>query len=302
MNEKRAAILGCGYVGLALCRRLTREGWEVRATTRTPERYPEIEAAGGYPVFAEVMEPDTLRSLAAWQPSVVFDLVRPQPIGADRYTIWGTQNVAAAFAEVPLDALVYLSSTSVYGRRGGEWTDEHTEADPVSALGEARLESERVYLEQFEATGLPARICRVPGIYGPGRTLRQRLETGAYRRLDDEKRWVSRIHVDDLVDGLIAAWRKGEPGEVYLLCDDEPVSGKEYAELTASLLALPLPPTIDRDDIRHELHTSAFERRIADRRCSNRRMREELGVIPRYPSVREGLPSALRAEGAILSE
>jgi nucleoside-diphosphate-sugar epimerase len=299
VDEQRAVIMGCGYVGLQLARRLVREGLSVRATTRTPERYPEIEATGAQPVFAEVMEPGTLRALAEWEPHVVFDLVRPQTIGPERYTVWGTMNIAATFAERPPEAVVYLSSTSVYGRREGEWTDETTELNPTSPLGEARAESERVYREIHREHGFPVRICRAPGIYGPGRTLRQRLESGAYRRLDDETLWVSRIHVEDLVDGLIAAWRRGTSGEVYLLCDDEPVTSEEYAQLTASLLAIPLPPVIDREDIRHDLSTSAFERRIADRRCSNRRMREELGVVPRYPSVREGLPSALRAEGAI---
>jgi nucleoside-diphosphate-sugar epimerase len=299
VSQQRAVIVGCGYVGLFLARRLVSDGVEVRATTRTPERYPEIEEAGAQPVFAEVMEPGTLVSLAAWQPHVVFDLVRPQAIGPERYSVWGTMNVASAFAEEPPEAVVYLSSTSVYGRRDGGWTDERSELAPTSPLGEARMESERVYQQIHREHHFPVRICRAPGIYGPGRTLRQRLESGAYRRLDDEKLWVSRIHVEDLVDGLIAAWRKGKAGEVYLLCDDEPVTSEEYAQLTASLLALPLPPAVDREDIRHDLGTSAFERRVGDRRCSNRRMREELGVIPRYPSVREGLPSALRAEGAI---
>lgn len=299
MSQQRAVIVGCGYVGLYLARRLVRDGIDVRASTRTPERYPEIEETGAQPVFAEVMEPDTLLGLAAWEPHVVFDLVRPQAIGPERYSVWGSMNVASAFAEYPLEALVYLSSTSVYGRRDGSWTDETSELSPTSPLGEARMESEKVYQQIHREHGFPMRICRAPGIYGPGRTLRQRLESGAYRRVGEEEHWVSRIHVEDLVEGLIAAWKKGKAGEVYLLCDDEPVTGEEYARITASLLALPLPPSVGREEIRQELSASSFERRIADRRCSNRRMREELGVIPRYPSVREGLPSALRAEGAI---
>jgi nucleoside-diphosphate-sugar epimerase len=299
VSKQRAVIVGCGYVGLHLARRLVEDGVDVRATTRTPERYPEIEATGAQPVFAEVMEPGTLVGLSAWEPHVVFDLVRPQPIAPERYSVWGTMNVASSFAEHPLEALVYLSSTSVYGRRGGEWTDESTEVAPSSPLGEARAESERVYQEIHHEHGFPVRICRAPGIYGPGRTLRQRLESGAYRPIDDEQLWVSRIHVDDLVEGLIAAWKRGRAGEVYLLCDDEPVTSDEYAQITAALLALPLPPAVGREEVRRDLGESAFERRVGDRRCSNRRMREELGVIPRYPSVREGLPSALRAEGAI---
>ena len=299
MTGRRAVILGCGYVGMALARTLTRSGVEVTATTRSRERFPELESAGATPVVADVTSPATLLPLLEWEPHVVFDLVRPQRVGEDRYTTWGTSNVAESFVRLPLEALVYLSSTSVYGRRHGEQTDETTELDPVSPVGRARAASEQIYLQMHEEQGLPVRICRVPGIYGPGRTLRQRLESGAYRRLDDDELWISRIHVDDLAEGLVAAWRKGVAGRTYLLCDDEPVTGKEYAELTASLLSLPLPPALSREDIRQEMSSSAFERRISARRCSNRRMREELGVIPRYPSVRVGVAAALRAEGAI---
>jgi nucleoside-diphosphate-sugar epimerase len=299
LSQKTALILGCGYVVLALARSLVESGVAVTGTTRSRERVGEIEAAGATPALADATDPGTLRPLVQIRPDVVFDLVRPQQIDENRYTTWGTQNIASTFIELPLEAFVYLSSTSVYGRRSGEWTDETTEVNPSSPVGQARVEAERIYLKFFSEKGLPVRICRVPGIYGPGRTLRQRLESGAYRRLDDEGLWVSRIHVDDLAAGLIAAWKQGRPGETYILCDDEPVTGQDYAELTASLLSLPLPPTVDREDIRHELSRDGFERRISARRCSNRRMREELGVTLRYPTVREGVPAALRAEGAL---
>jgi nucleoside-diphosphate-sugar epimerase len=299
LNGKRVAILGCGYVGMALSRVLEREGAEVVGTTRQTSRLDEIEATGARAILVDAMEPGSLKQVEEWEPHVVFDMIRPQQIGEDRYTTWGTRNIAHAFLGSPLEALIYVSSTSVYGRRSGEWTDEETPANPSSPIGAARVESENLYLEAHRAGALPIRICRVPGIYGPGRTLRQRLESGAYRRLNDHEMWVSRIHVEDLAEALAAAWMRGADGQIYLLCDDEPVSGQEYAELTASLLALPLPPTVEREDIRQELTSSAFERRVAARRCSNRRMREELCVTPRFPSVREGIPASLRSEGAI---
>lgn len=299
MSSERALILGCGYVGLVLARSLARQGIEVMGTTRNVDRLAEIERTGAHARLADVMDPATLRLLADFDPHVVFDLVRPQTIDADRYTSWGTQNIASTFSGSSLEAMIYVSSTSVYGRRSGEWTDEATEVNPISPLARARVEAEQVYFERYRESGLPVRICRVPGIYGPGRTLRQRLETGAYRRMDDEKLWVSRIHVEDLATGLIAAWRKGAAGEIYLLCDDEPITGQEYTELTAQLLSLPLPPTVTREDIRQELSSDAFERRISSRRCSNRRMREELGVELIYPTVREGIPASLRQEGVL---
>lgn len=299
MRGKKALILGCGYVGLALTRALRAHGTEVVATTRSRDRFGELEAAGATPTLADVMDPATLRPLAVLGPDVVFDLVRPQRIDEERYTSWGTRNIVSIFGHADVEALVYLSSTSVYGRRGGELTDETTAVNPSSPVGHARVEAERIYLESYAERGTPVRICRVPGIYGPHRTLRERLETGAYRRLDDEKLWVSRIHVDDLAEGLVAAWEKGRSGEIYVLCDDEPTTGQEYAEFTASLLSLPMPPTIERDDIRAELSRDRFERRIASRRCSNRRMREDLHVELKYPTIREGIPASLQAEGAL---
>lgn len=302
MNETRALILGCGYVGGRLARALAAEGIAVLATTRTAARAAEVEATGAHHAVADVMEPASLAPLVEWRPNVVFDLVRPQEIGPDEYSSWGARNVAGAFSGQPLQAIVYLSSTSVYGRRNGEETDEETPVEPTSPLGRARAACERAYLELHERDGLPARICRAPGIYGPGRTLRERLETGAYRRVDDDDRWVSRIHVDDLVAGVIAAWRRGRDGRVYLLADDEPVTSQEYAELTAKLLGLTLPPTTGRADIRDELNVSQFERRMSSRRCRNRRMHDELGIDLRFPSVREGVPAALLSEGAITED
>jgi nucleoside-diphosphate-sugar epimerase len=299
LTGTRALVLGCGYVGGRLARRLADAGVEVTGTTRTPERFAEIEAAGARPALADTMRPATLLPLLGAAPDVVFDLVRPLKTGADAYTVENTRNVVGALVSRPPAAVVYVSSTSVYGRRGGEWTDEETPVDPVSPAGVSRAAAERLYLDAYERDGLPVRVCRVPGIYGPGRTLRERLETGAYLRVDDERHFVSRIHVDDLVGGLIGAWQRGQPGRVYLLSDDRPVTAADYAELTAGLLGIPLPPAVTRDDIRHDLTASAFERRTADRRCSNRRMREELGVIPIYPSVAEGVPAALQEEGAL---
>lgn len=299
MNDPTALVLGCGYVGLNLTRALRRRNIRVIATTRSEDRLAAIEEAGAEPFIADVTDPSSLKGLVAMAPNVVFDLVRPQRLDANRYTTWGTQNVANAFSGGGVEALVYLSSTSVYGRRSGDLTDEETEVAPVSPVGRARVESERIYLDHYARNRLPVRICRVPGIYGPGRTLRQRLESGAYRRLDEGSLWISRIHVEDLAQALIAAWLRGRDGRIYLICDDEPTTDHEYAELTADLLSLPLPPTVNREDIRHEIGEDAFERRVSSRRCVNTRMRVELGVELQYPTIRNGVPAALRAEGAI---
>jgi nucleoside-diphosphate-sugar epimerase len=299
MTNKHALVLGYGYVGTRLVRALLEVGVRVTATTASDDRLAGIEAAGARGFRADPLEPATLKPLSELGADVVFDLIRPQQLSPDRFTVWGTRNLAAMLAERPPEAVVYLSSTTVYDTRETGWIDESTKIHPSSAFGKARAEAERIYLDLHRERGFPVRICRAPAVYGPNRTLRPRLEGGAYSRQDDEEQWVSRIHVDDLVAGLIASWKRGRSGEVYLLCDDEPVTGRAYAELTAELLALPVPPPLPREDIRQELATGGYERRSPAGRYQNVRMRAELGVELRYPTVREGVPASLREEGVI---
>jgi len=299
MNQPHALVLGFGYVGARLVRALLADGVRVTATSARDDRLEAIEAAGAHAVRVDPLEPATLRAIASLHVDLAFDLVRPQQIAVDRFTVWGTRNLAGTLAESEPRSVVYLSSTAVYDGRESGVIDERTEVHPTSPFGQARAEAERIYLDLHSDRGLPVRICRAPMVYGPNRTLRSRLEGGAYSRQDDDEKCVSRIHVDDLVAGLIAAARRGTAGTVYLLSDDEPVSGREYAELTADLLAVPVPPPLPREDIRQEAGSAGYERRTAEGRCSNRRMREELGVALRYPTVREGVPASLREEGAI---
>ena len=299
MKGREAVILGCGYVGLRLARLLADAGYRVTGTTRDPDRFNEIRAAGARPVLMEAEEPESISPLAELAPAIVFDTVRPQRRTGDDYSIRATENLAAAFSGVGLEAYVHLSATSVYGRRSGAWTDEETPPDPVSPVGKARLRMERHLLALSDTGVLPVRICRVPGIYGPGRTLRSRLESGRYTLVEGVDQWVSRIHVDDLAAAVVAAATRGRDGRIYLLADDEPTLARDYARLTARLLRLPEPGSRDPASLREELSSSGFERRVSARRCRNRRMREELGVELRYPTVREGVPAALREEGAL---
>ena len=102
MTRTRAVILGCGYVGCALAKRLLQDDVEVMGTTRSADRLAALESVGILPAVVDVTAPETLRKVVAWRPDVVFDLVRPQRLDDDRYTRWGTRNVAEAFAHAPL--------------------------------------------------------------------------------------------------------------------------------------------------------------------------------------------------------
>ncbi len=286
---KRVLIVGCGYSGRRLGARLLKSGCRVAGTTRSEERAAFLELAGIDPLVTDLQAPETSASLAEVDAEVVFYLAPPQGRGEE------TQ-VLKALAGSNLEAFVYASSTSVYGDRGGGWVDETTEVNPVSVAGKERRLAEETVVEVGEALGIATRICRITGIYGPGRTLRRSLESERYKLIRGNDTWVSRIHVDDLVHGLLAAWQRGRDRRVYNLVDAEPHRASEFADLAAKLHGLPQPEWIGEEEARRTYGEAQLRRKVDSKRVRSVRLGVELGVELEYPNYRIGLPAAIAEE------
>lgn len=293
----RALIAGCGYTGLRLAARLLSDGLEVVGTVCTPANISRLEGAGITPLLVDADDSDSTLGLERVAPDVCFFLIPPAPLAEDAASA-RLSRVMEALRRAPLECFVYASSTAVYGDRGDETVSESDLPRPDSAKGKARLAAERTVLELGWRLDSRPRVARIAGIYGPGRTLGPAIREGRYQLIAGRESWSSRIHVDDLVTALIAVWRAGASGRLYNLCDDQPHRSSEYARLTASLLGLDLLE-ISEEGARSLYPADRLARVLASRKVSNRRIREELGVRPRYPSFREGLPAALREEGSI---
>lgn len=288
-----ALVLGCGYTGERLALRLLEEGHRVTGSTRSRERAEELRSRGIEPVRLEVSDPESVRELSGLAPDVVFYLVPPLRDADQPGREVG--DVIDALGRAPLDCFVYVSSTSVYGDRGGDRVDETDEPRPDSATGRARLATERTVLEKGWSRDARPRIARVAGIYGPGRTLRQRILEGRYRVVEGGDAVTNRIHVDDLVTGLRAVWRRGRDGRIYNLADGSPLPSAEFARITARFLGAELP-SISLEEARERYSRGRLARKLGSKRVDSRRLREELGVELEHPGVREGLPAALREE------
>lgn len=291
----RILVLGCGYTGERLGLRLLAEGHEVHGTTRSRERAAALAAAGIRPLRLDAGRPGDIRRAAETAPELAFHLIPPPgrepPRPPDRDP---AADLLAAIPAPRLRCFVYVGSTSVYGDRGGEWVDETTPPRPDSPLGGARLAAEEAVRRVAEERhGGRARFARVAGIYGPGRTLAESIREGRYHVLEDAPAWSNRIHVDDLVEALRAIALRGRDGEVYNLADGRPHRSAEYAHLVAGLIGAE-PATITEREARERYGADRLARKLSSKRVSSRKMREELGVEPRYPDIRAGVPAALR--------
>lgn len=265
-------VVGCGYVGMALARRLAAEGRVVAITRRdaaaaqrAADELDQLSPAGSPRVRAAQV--DLARPIADFASgSIVVCLAPPGPepereIG---HLVQASQGCR----------LVYVSSTGVYAPGGGAWVDERWPIEPVTAAGRARASAER-------ALPPDAAVLRVAGIYGPGRGLAARLAAGTYRIIGDGSAHVSRIHVDDLVEAIVRAGSGQLAGPVNV-ADDDPAPIGELADLLAVRLGVALPPRIAAADVDPEVAGML----TADRRIANWRMKRELGVVLRHPSFR----------------
>jgi nucleoside-diphosphate-sugar epimerase len=275
-------ILGCGYTGTQLARTLVARP-ELAAAVTVTRRDAEVARALGAALgargeradLAELGRPGGLE-LPDGAIIVCTAPPGPGPAGEIRALLAAARHAAR---------IVYVSSTGVYGPGGGAWVDESWPIAPVTQSGRARAAAEAALAEST----VPWVALRAAGIYGPGRGLAERIRAGAYRVIGDGQSHVSRIHVVDLVAAIVAAAASTLTGAVNA-ADDDPAPIGEVADQIAARLGVSSPPRVPVEAVSPEVAGML----TADRRITNRRLREELGVALRYPSWRVALDEELR--------
>lgn len=288
MSTGHLLIVGYGYTGAALARRLVPQGWQVSGTSRRTNRAEAMRADGVTPLrFGSAGIAEIGRVLGD-----VSHILAAAPPGENGDPLLAAHGGDLA-ASRSLTWLGYLSTTGVYGDAQGGWVDEASPIQPVHERGARRARAEIAWAEMGEETGAAACIFRLPGIYGPGRSAFDQLRAGTAKRLVKAGQVFSRVHVDDIAAALEAALAL-EHGTVLNIADDEPAPPQDVVTHAAALLGVAPPPAEDYESVKARLTPMALEFYSANRRIANGRMKEELGFSPLYPSYREGLAAILR--------
>lgn len=292
-HDKKLFCFGYGYTAEALGRSLLAQGgWRVAGTTRDGERLGDLRAQG---VEAHLFDytrplPDVGKMLAGTTHLLLS--APPDENGSPVFRAHG-----AEIAALPgLEWVGYLSSTAVYGDRGGAWVDENDDVNPTTIRGTRRAIAEHQWCSLYKSCGLPVHAFRLAGIYGPGRSALDSVRAGYSRRIDKPGHAFSRIHVDDIVTVLHASIARPTPGKAYNVADDYPAPSHAVIAYACELLGLPTPPLIPYDAADLAPITRSFYE--DNKRVRNDRIKQELGVRLAYPSYREGLAACLTAERA----
>jgi nucleoside-diphosphate-sugar epimerase len=287
---KRPALLivGCGDVGLRVAR-LLHPRWRLYALSSSPRRFAQLREAGITPLHGDLDRPQTLQRLAGLADALLHLAPPPADGTSDPRT---AQLLAALARRGHVRRIVYGSTTGVYGDRAGAWTDETAPLAPRTGRARRRVDAEARLRWYGRAFGARVSLLRIPGIYAAGRAggdPRERVREGLPVLQSADDVYTNHIHADDLARACVLALHRGAPQRVYHASDDSELKMGDYFDLAADLAGLPRPPRVSREAAQAAMSPMRLSFMSESRRLGNGRLKRELRLVLRYPSVAEGL-------------
>ncbi|RFU46340.1 NAD-dependent epimerase/dehydratase family protein [Paraburkholderia sp. DHOC27] len=331
LRRPRVLIVGCGDVGMR-CVELLRPRARLFALTTQTARCDELRAAGVTPLLGDLDARRSLKRLAGLAPTVLH-LAPPQKTGdVDRRTrtllatlsvrrigparsaarpmgrmrvlraAWMDQIASAIVPDRVVRAqgprapvrIVYASTSGVYGDCGGALVDETRQVRPANPRALRRVSAERQLRKATARGAHTASIARIPGIYADQRLPLARLEKRTPALTDADDVYTNHIHADDLAAILVRMTRLGRPGRVVHACDDSVLKMGAYFDAVADAFGMERPPRITRAQAETQIEPMLLSFMRESRRLVNARLKRELRIRLRYPTVEDYLQSAKR--------
>ena len=291
-RRERVLVVGCGDVGMRAASLLAGRV-RLLALTSSPQRCGALRAAGITPLVGNLDDVASVRRLAGLAQRVLH--LAPPP--SDQGPAWTTDPRTRALVRVlsrraQPRSLVYGSTSGVYGNCGGDWVNETRAVQPHTARATRRVHAEASVRAYGQRTGVACTVLRIPGIYAPDRaggTPRDRLLRGTPVLQTADDVYTNHIHADDLARACVLALWRGSGQRNINVCDDTELKMGDYFDLAADLYGLPRPARLPRHQAQAQLPVMLLSFMSESRRLSNLRMKTELGLALRYPTVREGL-------------
>lgn len=290
--KRTILIVGCGDVARRAIPWLARR-FRVVALIRNREDRFAVRALGARPLVGDLDDRHSLRRLAGIA-DYVLHAAPPAGNGAlDRRTRH-LVSVIRQGKSLP-QGLCYISTTGVYGDCRGAWVDESRPVAPATPRAGRRVDAEEA-LRELATAGVRVSVLRAPGIYARGRLSLERLERGDPVLSAEDDVFTNHIHADDLARAACLALFRGRPGRCYNVVDDSALPMGDYFDLMADTFGLPRPPRVPRTEAAQRLSPMTLSFMGESRRLRNHRLKNELRVRLRYPTVAQGLAAAAQAD------
>ena len=276
-NKKKFLILGCGFSGNFFARTIRRLGYKAFTSSRSENKDPNS--------FIFNSEKDLIPNEKIFDGVThILSCIPPDTNGNDPVLA----SLQSQLQKLSLEWVGYLSTTGVYGNTDGDWVSEINQPNPLQKRSQKRLNCEKEWI----ASGLPVQIFRLPGIYGPGRSTFEAIESKKIRVILKKDQVFSRIHVADITNAIIYLLQNKDSLKFYQIiniADDEPCSQIEVIKYCYELLGLKMPKPILFENAKDQLSPIAQSFWMENRRVSNQLLCKTLGYKLVYKNYKEGL-------------
>jgi nucleoside-diphosphate-sugar epimerase len=289
--SRRLLIVGCGDVVRRALPELTRR-WRVFALVRT--RDPALAAAGVTQVVGDLDRPQTLRRLSGLAQAVLHSAPPPGEGRGDPRTR-RLLSALARRASLPR-TFTYISTTGVYGNCAGDFVPETRPLKAKSPRAQRRVAAESLLRQAGQRGRMRVSLLRAPGIYAADRLPLERLRRGDPVLLPDEDSYTNHIHAEDLGRACVVALERGRANRAYNICDDSDIRMGDWFDALADAFGLPRPPRVTRAEAQTRLSPQLLSFLNESRRLVNARMKRELGLYLRYPTVAAALNEMAAAQ------
>lgn len=308
-TKRKLFIFGLGFSASRAALAFHREGHEIAGTSRTLESAQELTCQHPHqfslsPEKRNVFIFDgshwdlsangdqSVQDALTGTTHIIVSVPTGRVDGQEDPVLFALGEELIATVKPTLQWLAYLSTIGVYGETNGAVVDETAPVQSTVKRSQMRITAEKLWLQ----SALPCHIFRIAGIYGPGRGTITKVRSGSATRIDLPGRLFNRIHVDDIVNILEASAAKPNPGAIYNVADDEPAPAEEVTAYACELLSLPVMPLQSWEEVEKTMSAMAKSFYAESKVVSNTRVKEELGVVLRYPTYREGLLAQILEE------
>ena len=277
-------IAGCGWLGSAVARGLVDRGDRVTGVRSDSERAEALRDLGVQPLVLDLADPRSVSRI----PHDVDAIIAMQSAKGEGETFYRrayievNRTLLMVAQRQPLRAFIYTGSTGVFGQRDGSDVDENTPPAPASPTARVLLEAEQLILKAANE-GVPARIVRLSGLYGPGRTwMVEHMRRGILTLGPGDDVWMNSCHQDDAALTILTALDQGRDGAVYHATDALPMRRREVIMFLADRLGI----------VSTRVNTQP-DSGGPNRRIWGERTRAEFGIHLRWTSLCEGLAPTL---------
>lgn len=295
--NKKVFIFGFGFTSAYFAKLLTKQQYQVVSTSRnidSKQKYiSKLNIDNKYIKLLDFEDNSNIESEMVNADSVLISIA-PDKLSNNIDPVLDKYIKLILDNKSHIKWLGYLSSTGVYGDHKGDWVNEQSKCLANSNSAKKRLQAETKWLDLYKSYNIPTHIFRLAGIYGPGRSIIERLNSGKDFSVYKPEHMFSRIHVEDIANILYTSMRHTTPGEIYNICDDMPAPSHEIDTFAAGLLGLNKLKFVDFKQA--DLSPMAMEFYSHNKKVSNKKLKNKLNYKFIYPNYMLGLKSIIDSD------